>query len=54
MEVCLKIECGEGGKIVRVINRDPDNLLVQWVRGGQTLTEIIREMNKGCRYTLYF
>jgi hypothetical protein len=50
-----KIVSGEEeGKRVRVINRDPDNLLVQWVPGGQTLTEIFREMNKGCRYPLYY
>ena len=49
-----KIVSGEEGKRVRVVNRDPDNLLVQWVFGGQTLTEIFREMNKGCRYPLYY
>jgi hypothetical protein len=49
-----KIVSGEEGKRVRVVNRDPDNLLVQWVPGGQTLTEIFREMNKGCRYPLYY
>jgi hypothetical protein len=30
---------------VRVINKDPDNLLVSWVSGGMTLTEILKEMN---------
>jgi hypothetical protein len=49
-----KIVSGEEGKRVRVVNRDPDNLLVQWVSGGKTLTEIFREMNKGCRYPLYY
>jgi hypothetical protein len=42
-----KIVSGEEGKRVRVVNRDPDNLQVKWVPGGQTLTEIFREMNKG-------
>jgi hypothetical protein len=27
---------------VKVVNRDPDNLLVQWVPGGRTLTEILK------------
>jgi hypothetical protein len=49
-----KIVSGEGGKRVRVVNKEPDNLLVQWIPGGQTLTKIFREMNKGCRYPLYF
>jgi hypothetical protein len=45
-EFTYKIVSGEEGKRVRVVNRDPDNLQVQWVPGGQTLTEIFREMNK--------
>jgi hypothetical protein len=49
-----KIVSGEEGKRVRILNRDPDNLQVQWVPSGQTLTEIFREMNKECRYPLYF
>ena len=49
-----KVVSGEEGKRVRVVNKEPDNLLVQWVPGGQTLTEIFREMNKGCRYPLYY
>ena len=31
-------------KQVKVIDRDPDNLLVQWVPGGKTVTEILKEM----------
>ena len=38
---------------VKVVNKDPDNLLVQWVPGGKTITEIFKEMNKGCRSVLY-
>jgi hypothetical protein len=38
---------------VRVVNKDPDNLLVQRVPGGKTITEIFKEMNKGCRSVLY-
>jgi hypothetical protein len=49
-----KIVSGEENKRVKVVNKDPDNLLVQWVPGGQTITKIIREMNKGCRYALYY
>ena len=30
---------------VRVVNKNPDNLLVSWVSGGMTLTEILKEMN---------
>jgi hypothetical protein len=30
---------------VRVVNKDPDNLLVSWVSGEMTLTEILKEMN---------
>jgi FPC/CPF motif-containing protein YcgG len=29
---------------VKVVNKDPDNLLVQWVHGGKTITEILKEM----------
>ena len=38
---------------VKVVNRDADNLLVQWVPGGKTITEIFKEMNKGCCSVLY-
>jgi hypothetical protein len=48
-----KIVSGEERKRVRVVNKDPDNLLVQWVPGGMTITEIFKEMNKGCRSVLY-
>jgi hypothetical protein len=27
---------------IKVVNKDPDNLLVQWVPGGRTLTEILK------------
>jgi hypothetical protein len=30
---------------VKVINKDPDNLLVQWVPGGRTITEILKAMS---------
>jgi hypothetical protein len=43
----------EEKKRVKVVNKDPDNLLVQWVPGGKTITEIFREMNKDCRSVLY-
>jgi hypothetical protein len=34
----------EEKKRVKVVNRDPDNLLVQWVSGGRTITEILKAM----------
>ena len=48
-EFTYKIVSGEEWKRVKVVNRDPDNLLVQWVPGGKTITEIFEEMNKDCR-----
>jgi hypothetical protein len=48
-----KIVSGEESKRVKVVNKDPDNLLVQWAPGGKTITEIFKEMNKGCRSVLY-
>jgi hypothetical protein len=27
---------------IKVVNKDPDNLLVQWVPGGMTLSEILQ------------
>jgi hypothetical protein len=30
---------------IKVVSRNPDNLLVQWVPGGMTLTEILKEIN---------
>jgi hypothetical protein len=48
-----KIVSGEAKERVRFVNNDPDNLLVQWVPGGKTVTEIFKEMNKGCRSVLY-
>ena len=52
-EFTYKIVSGEEWKRVKVVNRDSDNLLVQWVPGGKTITEILKEMNKGCRSVLY-
>ena len=28
---------------VKVVNRDPDNLLVSWIPGGMTMTEILKD-----------
>jgi hypothetical protein len=44
-EFTYRIVTGEEKDRVRVVNRDPDNLLVQWVPGGRTITEILKEMN---------
>ena len=52
-EFTYKIVSGEEWKRVKVVNRDPDILLVQWVPGGKTITEILKEMNKGCRSILF-
>jgi hypothetical protein len=30
---------------VRVVNKNPDNLLVSWIPGAMTITEILKEMN---------
>jgi hypothetical protein len=49
-----KIVSGEDKERVKVVNKDPDNFLVQWVPGGKTITEIFKEMNKGCRSVLYY
>jgi hypothetical protein len=27
---------------IKVVNKDPDNLLVQWVPGARTMTEILK------------
>jgi hypothetical protein len=43
-EHTYRIVSGEEKDRVRVVNRDPDNLLVQWVPGGKTLTEISEEL----------
>ena len=32
---------------VKVVNSNPDNLLVQWVPGGMTLTELLKASNRG-------
>ena len=39
----------EEKKRVKVVNKDPDNLLVSWVTGGMTLTEILKEVNHSIR-----
>jgi hypothetical protein len=52
-EFTYRIVSGEAKERVRVVNKDPDNLLVQWVPGVKTITEIFKEMNKGCRSVLY-
>jgi hypothetical protein len=39
-----KIVSGEEKKRVKVVNKDPDNLLVSWVPGGKTVTEILDNM----------
>jgi hypothetical protein len=40
-----KIVSGEDKERVKVVNKDPDNLLVSWVTGGKTVTEILKEMS---------
>jgi hypothetical protein len=40
-----KIVSGEDKERVKVVNKDPDNLLVQWVPGGKTVTEILKDMS---------
>jgi hypothetical protein len=32
----------EEKKRVKVVNKDPDNLLVQWIPGGRTMAEILK------------
>jgi hypothetical protein len=39
-----KIVSGEDRQRVRVVNRNPDNFLVQWVPGGITVTEILASL----------
>ena len=43
-EFTYRIVSGEEKKRVRVENKDPDNLLVQWVPGGKTVTEILEDL----------
>jgi hypothetical protein len=43
----------EEKKRVKVVSKSPDNLLVQWVPGGKTITEILKEIKNGCRSVLY-
>ena len=43
-EFTYKIVSGEEKKRVRVVSKDPDNLLVQWVPGGKTVTEILEDL----------
>jgi hypothetical protein len=40
MEFINRIVSEKEKKWVKVVNKDPDNLLVQWVSGGKTVTEI--------------
>jgi hypothetical protein len=40
-----RIVSGEEKKRVKVVNKDPDNLLVQWVPGGKTVTEILEALS---------
>jgi hypothetical protein len=44
MEVHIRIVSGEEKKRVKVVNKEPDNLLVQWVPGEKAITEIFKEM----------
>ena len=53
-EFTYKIVSGEEWKRVKVVNRDPDNLassMGSWWE--DYVTEIFKEMNKGCRSVLY-
>lgn len=43
-EFTYRIVSGKEKDRVEVVNRDPDSLLVQWVPGGKTITEILEEM----------
>ena len=43
-EFTYRIVSGEEKKRVKVVNKDPDNLLVQWVPGGKTVTEILEDL----------
>ena len=43
-EFTYRIVSGEEKKRVRVVNQDPDNLLVQWVPGGKTVIEILEDL----------
>ena len=44
-EFTYRIVSGEENDRVRVLNKDPDNLLVQWIPGGKTITEILKEIS---------
>jgi hypothetical protein len=35
---------------VKVVNREPDDLLVQWVPGGKTVTEILESLRCDARH----
>ena len=41
-ELTYKIVSGEEKDRIRVVNKNPDNLLVSWVPGGMNLTEILK------------
>jgi hypothetical protein len=40
-----KIVSGEEKQRIKVVNKNPDNLLVQWVPGGMTLLEMLKASN---------
>jgi hypothetical protein len=44
-EFTYKIISGEEMKRVKVVNKDPDNLLVQWIPGGMTLSKMLKASN---------
>ncbi|CAN5298585.1 hypothetical protein BH18THE2_BH18THE2_43800 [soil metagenome] len=43
-EFTYRIVSREEKERVKVVNKDPDNLLVSWVPGGRTMTEILKAM----------
>jgi hypothetical protein len=43
-EFTYKIVTGEEKKRVKVVNKDPDNLLVQWIPGGEIYCEELKAM----------
>ena len=44
-EFTYRVVSGEEKERVRVVNKNPDNLLVSWVPGGMTITEILKAMS---------
>ena len=41
----------EEKKRVKVVSKNPDNLLVSWVPGGRTITEILKGLNVSSQAT---